>query len=390
MSAPSHDAARDVPVAGVCRDDLVPVRDAFVANFVERGEVGAAVCVMVDGEIVVDLVGGWSDAARTRPWTPDTLVDVYSAGKGVLATLALRLVDSGQLDLDAPVAAVWPEFACGGKERATVRHAFAHQAGVPAIREPLTNDDLWRWDRMTDAVAATDAWFEPGTQVVYHTNTYGHLLGEILRRAGGAGPAAALRRLADPLGADVWYALPDDVQSRCAEVLFEPPRALTEMFEREAASRDGVGRMIALAYANPPGYGSAGVVNAREWRGAEIPAANAHATAKGLARIYAALLVPDLVVSPDVLAEATRVQASGPCPVLGEHVEYGLGFVPTSARRPMGTNPRSFGHFGTGGAVGFADPDAGIAFGYVMNHVIPRWQSTRNRALIDSLYAALG
>lgn len=378
-----------VPVSGVCRDDLLPVRDAFVANFAERGEVGAAVCVIVDGEVVVDLVGGWSDAARTQPWTADTLVDVYSAGKGVLATLALQLVERGQLDLDAPIASVWPKFACGGKERATVRHALAHQAGVPAIREPLTNDDLWRWDRMTDAVAATEAWFEPGTQVVYHTNTYGHLVGEIVRRAGGAGPAAALRRLADPLDADVWYALPEDVQSQCAEVMFEPPRALSEMFEREAASRDGVGRMIALAYANPPGYGSAGVVNTREWRGAEIPAANAHATAKGLARIYAALLVPDLVISPDVLAEATRVQAAGPCPVLGEHIEYGLGFVPTSARRPMGTNRRGFGHFGTGGAVGFGDPDAGVAFGYVMNHVIPRWQSTRNRALIDSLYAAL-
>ena len=147
--------------------------------------------------------------------------------------------------------------------------------------------------------------------------------------------------------------------------------------------------MILLAYTNPPGYGSSGVANSPEWRGAEIPAANAHATARGLAQLYAALLVPDRVISPALLAEATRVQAAGPCPVLGEYIEYGLGFVPTSARRRMGTNPRSFGHFGSGGAVGFADPDAGVAFGYVMNHVIPRWQSTRNRALIDSLYAVL-
>ncbi|HWS44786.1 MAG TPA: serine hydrolase domain-containing protein [Acidimicrobiia bacterium] len=379
----------DVPVSGVCRDDLLPVQQAFRANFTERGEVGGAVCVIIDGEVVIDLVGGWSDAARTQPWTADTLVNIYSAGKGVLTTLALQLVDRGELELDAPIGALWPEFACAGKERATVRHAFTHQAGVPAIREPLTNDDLWKWDRMVGAVAATEAWFEPGTQVVYHTNTYGHLLGEILRRAGGLGPADALRRLATDVDADIWYALPPDVQARCAEVLFEPPAELRDALARNADSVDGVGRMILLAYTNPPGYGSSGVANSPEWRGAEIPAANAHATARGLAQLYAALLVPDRVISPALLAEATRVQAAGPCPVLGEYIEYGLGFVPTSARRRMGTNPRSFGHFGSGGAVGFADPDAGVAFGYVMNHVIPRWQSTRNRALIDSLYAVL-
>ena len=144
--------------------------------------------------------------------------------------------------------------------------------------------------------------------------------------------------------------------------------------------------MIALAYTNPPGYGSAGVVNTPEWRGALVPAANAHATAKGLAQVYAALAgsqPPGLV--RQLLAEATRVQAAGDCPVLGEYVEYGLGFVPTSARRPMGTNPTDLRSFRQRGAVGFGDPDAGVAFGYVMNHVVPRWQSSRNRALIDSL-----
>jgi CubicO group peptidase (beta-lactamase class C family) len=362
------------------------VQDAFLANFTERGEVGGAVCVMIDGEVAVDLAGGWADAARTRPWTADTLVDVYSAGKGVLATLALQLVDAGALELDAPIGEYWPEFACAGKERATVRHALSHQAGVPAIREPLTNDDLWRWDRMAEAVAATEAWFEPGTRVTYHTNTYGHLVGELIRRGGGHGPAAALRPVADALGADMWWAVPPEEQARCAEVIFETPPALRDAMGWDTDRLDDVTRMIILAYTNPPGYGSADVLNTAEWRGAEVPAANMHATARGLAELYAALLVPDRLLSAELLAEATRVQVAGECPVLGEHVEYGLGFVPTSARRPLGTNPRSFGHFGSGGAVGFADPDAGVAFGYVMNHVIPRWQSTRNRALIDALY----
>jgi CubicO group peptidase (beta-lactamase class C family) len=360
-----------------------------VENFTDRGELGAALCVLVDGEVVVDLVGGWADAARTRVWTRDTLVNVYSAGKAVLATLALQLVEAGRLGLDTPIASLWPEFAVGGKHRATVRHAFAHLAGVPAIREPLTNDDLWSWERMVGALAGTEAWLEPGSRVVYHTNTYGHLLGEIVHRAGGLMPAEALRRLASAIGADVWCALPRDVQSRCAEVIFESPPALRDALAAGAASRDEAGRMVALAYMNPPGYGSGGVVNTPEWRGAQLLAANAHATARGLAQLYAALLVPNRIVSSDLLTEATRVQSSGPCPVLGEHIEFGLGFVPTSSRRRLGRSARAFGHFGTGGAVGFADPETGVAFGYVTNRVAPGWQTRRNRALLDALDAAL-
>lgn len=376
-----------VPISGDCAPRFAGVREAFAANFAERGEVGAAVCVIVHGDVVVDLVGGWKDADRTQPWEADTIVDVYSAGKGVLATLALQLVDAGALELDAPVGDVWPEFACAGKEPATVRHALSHQAGVPAIREPLTTDDLWDWEHMTRALAATEAWFEPGSRVVYHTNTYGHLIGELIRRASGLSPAAALRQLADPLGADVWYALPDDVQARCAEVIFETPPALRAAFERDASSPDRERNMVALAYNNPQGYGSQGVVNTRAWRAAEVPAANAHASATGLARIYAAIL-DGSVLTPGLIEEASRVQASGHCPVLGEEIAYGLGFVPSSPRRRLG-GPRSFGHFGTGGALGFADPDAGVAFGYAMNHVIPRWQSTRNRALVDAVSEAL-
>jgi len=380
---------QELPLSGTCPDELGAVRDAFVANFSDRGEVGGAVCVLIDGEVVIDLVGGWRDAARTQPWRHDTLVDIYSAGKGVLATLALQLIEKGELALDGRVGGIWEDYACRGKEGTLVRHALAHLAGVPAIREPLTNDDLWDWERMSAALAATEPWSEPGTRVVYHTNTYGHLVGEIVRRASGRTVGAALRELAAALRADVWCSLPREEQPRCAEVIFESPPALRATMTQGLRSGDETHRMIALAYANPPGYGSAGVVNTPEWRGAQVPAANVHATAEGLAQVYAALLVPHRLLSPELLAEATRVQAAGDCPVLGEYVEYGLGFVPTSARRRMGPNPRAFGHFGTGGAVGFGDPDAGIAFGYAMNHVVPRWQSTRNRALIDTLYDCL-
>jgi CubicO group peptidase (beta-lactamase class C family) len=140
---------------------------------------------------------------------------------------------------------------------------------------------------------------------------------------------------------------------------------------------------------NPPGYGSGGVVNTPEWRGAQLLAANVHATARGLAQLYAALLVPNRILSSELLGEAIRVQSSGPCPVLGEPIAFGLGFVPTSPRRPLGRGERAFGHFGTGGALGFADPETRVSFGYVTNRVAPGWQTRRNRALLDALDAAL-
>ena len=374
----------EAPISGHCDSEFVAVREAFAANFAERGDVGAGVTVIRNGEIVVDLVGGWADGARTRVWQPDTIVDFYSVGKALVALSLLRLVDEGRIDLDDRVASVWPEFAAGGKETATVRHALCHRAGVPAIRAPLTNDDLWSWDRMTAAIAATPAWWEPGTRHSYHTNTYGHLIGEIARRVSGEMPGARLRAIAEPLAADVWFGVPVAEQVRCAELLWAPPSPFPDPYQFE-----GDASMTMLSYFNPPSFCSAGVVNTPEWRSAQIPATNGHGTATGVARIYAALLVPGRLLSPELLAEATRPQSEGFCPTLGEEVTFGLGFKPTTPRRPFGPNLRSFGHFGTGGSLGFADPDAGIAFGYVMNDVIPRWQSTRNRALIEAVYASV-
>lgn len=373
----------DTPVSGQCDQRFAAVREAFAVNFAERGEVGAAVCVLVHGVPVVDLVGGWADEARTRPWQHDTLVNFYSVGKAIVALLVLQLVDEGRLALDDPIASVWPEFAVGGKEHATVRQALCHQAGVPAIRSRLVDDDLWHWDRMTAALAATESWHEPGTQHVYHTNTYGHLVGEIYRRVAGQMPGQRLREVAGSVEADVYWGLTDAEQRRCAELLWAPATSLDAI---DPFTVDGDARMPLLSYFNPPGYSSRGVVNSPLWRAAQVPATNGHGSALGVARLYAAIIGDEPLLSPSLLAEATRVQSEGPCPVLGETVAFGLGVTPTSTRRPFGPNPRSFGHFGTGGALGFADPDSGVAFGYVMNHVIPRWQSTRNRALIDAVF----
>jgi CubicO group peptidase (beta-lactamase class C family) len=371
---------------------FAPVRDVFAANF-EDGELGASCAVTLEGRTVVDLWGGWADVECTRPWAKDTIVNAYSVGKPFVALALLQLVAAGAVDLDGPASRWWPELLAG-QQGATVRDVLCHRAGVPAIRPPLTNDDLTNWDTMTAAVAATEPWWPPGSRHTYHTNTYGFLVGELARRVTGLLPSQWLReRVAGPLGADAAWALPDADLARCADVRWEagpfptPDRdAILQLPDEQA--------MVFLGYFNPPGIASVGIVNTRAWRQTQVPSTNLHATAAGIARIYAALaaggtLDGTTVLDSDVLAEATTVQSEGWCPVLEREVSFGLGFQPTRADRSFGPNAGSFGHFGTGGSLGFADPSAGLAFGYVMNAVKPRWQNSRNRALVESVYACL-
>jgi CubicO group peptidase (beta-lactamase class C family) len=371
-------------VEGRCEPGFGEVLDAFHANFSERGELGAAVTVIRHGRVVVDLWGGFRDESRSVPWDERTMANFYSAGKPLVATLLLRELETRSLDLDTPVVDLWPEFGNGGKGGATVRHALCHRAGVPAIRRTLSNEDLWDWATMVTALAGTPAWFEPGSRHVYHTNTYGHLVGELARRVSGCSPHELLSGLADEIGADVHFGVDVDDLERCADIVLDAasPAALPE-------DDGGEGSMILRGYFNPPGYSSFGVVNSVVWRTAEIPSTNGHGTARGLAAFYAALLEDGRILGLALRDEATAPQSIGHCPVLGEEVTFGLGFQPSTPRRTFGQGVTGFGHFGTGGAVGFADPEHGIALGYVMNHVIPRWQSTRNRALIDAVYRSL-
>ncbi len=309
-------------------------------------------------------------------------MNYYSVGKAVAATLVLRLVDAGEIGLDTPVADVWPEFGAHGKHTVTVADALSHRAAVPAIRRPMTDDDLADWSLMAEALAATEPWWPIGSRHGYHTNTFGHLTGEIVRRVTGELPAAVLAGLASEIGADIHIGVPVGERHRCAEVIWDSP---VPPIPADTSGLEGDVLLNLQAHFNPPGYSSVGLVNSDFWRSVQVPSTNGHGTARGLAGFYAALLDPGRVLSPDLLATAAQPASVGPCPILGEDVVFGLGFTPTTERRPLGESPRAFGHFGTGGALGFADPDAGIAFGYVMNHVIPRWQSTRNRALIDAL-----
>jgi CubicO group peptidase (beta-lactamase class C family) len=368
------------------------VREAFVANLTERGEHGAALCVVVDGAVVVDLCGGWADRRRRVPWPPDGLVNVFSVGKAFAALCVARLAGEGRLSVDEPVATYWPEFAANGKAAVTVRQLLAHQAGLPAVRRRLPPGAMLDHELMAAALADQEPWWEPGTAHGYHTNTFGFLVGELVRRVDGRTLGTVLREdVARPLGADAHIGLPAALHPRVVEFLWPGIPAP----EHEPPGLSDAQLMEFNAYSNPSGLSGAGVVNTAGWREAEIPSTNAHATARGVARVYTALAAGGAVdgvrvVGDAVLAQFSTEQASGEDLILHRPSRFGLGFQLTQPERPLGPGPRGFGHFGAGGSLGFCDPDASVAFGYVINEMGPRWQNPRNRALIDAVYRSLG
>jgi len=381
------------PIEGHCDARFARVREAFAGNFAEHGEVGAAVAVTVDGRTVVDLWAGHADAARRRPWQSDTLVNVFSVTKILTTICALRLVERGALDLDAPVARLWPEFAAAGKSAITLRQILAHRAGLPAVRAPLREGAMLDWTAMTAALAVQEPWWRPGERHGYHVNTFGFLAGELIRRASGVGVGALLcDEVARPLGADVHLGLPPALHARVAEFLWT---ASVPPAPPDPASLPDDLALQWNTYFNPPGIsGSGGWVNRPDWRLGEVPSTNGHATARGIARVFAALAAHGSIdgvrmLAPETIAAATVEHSCGDDLVLNRPSRFGLGFQLTQPERPLGPNAHAFGHFGSGGALGFCDPDARLSFGYVMNHMGPRWQNPRNAALVEALYASL-
>jgi len=376
-------------IAGTCDGRFAAVREAFRENFSERGELGAGVTVIVEGQTVVELWGGWADTDRSRRWQEDTVVNVFSVGKALAAVCVLALVSRGSLELDDPVSRHWPEFAAAGKEGVTVREVLSHRAGLAAISRDLPEGSLYDWAQVTQALAEQEPWWTPGTGHGYHVHTFGFLAGEIVRRVTGERIGSFLRReVAERLGVELSFGLDPRARPRRAEYVFDW-KTSARAAQAQRAFRDT--HLRERAYMNPPGATGIGTVNTAAWQDAELPSANLHAGAPAIARVYDALLsdAPPLV-GEDVLREAIAEASVGEDLVLGRQSRFGLGFQLTQPERPLGPNPRSFGHFGTGGALGFADPDAGVAFGYVMNRGGPQWQDPRNRALIDAVYTALG
>jgi CubicO group peptidase (beta-lactamase class C family) len=379
-------------VSGTCDDAFRQVRDAFAENFESRDEVGASLCIALAGRVVVDLWGGYANGARTRAWAADTLVNVFSVGKAFAAVCVLRMAGQGRLDLDDRVAVHWPGFAAKGKEDVTVRQLLSHQAGLPAVSKRLPPGAMFDWQVMTAALADQEPWWPPGSAHGYHVNTFGFLAGEVARRIDGRSLGTYLRdEVAAPLGADFHIGLPASEEFRVAEFLWAAPTPAEEEPPRIAPHE----LMEYNAYFNPSGLSGAGTVNTRAWREAEIPSTNGHGTARGVARLYQALagggtIDGVAVVDRGLLDEAASEHVYGEDQLLHRPTRFGLGFQLTQKERSFGPGTRAYGHFGAGGSLGFCDPEAGLAFGYVGNQVGPRWQNPRNRALIDAVFHSLG
>lgn len=388
----------DAPVVeGHCDAAFRLVKEAFVANFTGLREVGASVAVSVGGRTVVDLWGGSADS-EGRPWSRDTLVDVFSVGKAMVALSLLVLIDRGQLDFDDEVAVHWPEFASAGKDSVTLSQLLSHQAGVPGIRRRLPTEAIYDWGVMTNALAAEEPWWVPGSAHGYHVNTFGFLGGEIVRRVSGTGFARFFEtEVAGPLGADFHFGLSHTDQSRAAEFMFPGAGTVSgagTVLAPGTVPGDDREDPLAIVYSNPPGVSGLGTVNSAAWRSAVHPSTNGHANARAIARIYELLAsgghLGDLrLVALDILEAATAEQVSGADLVLGRSSRFGFGFQLTQPERPLGPGGSGFGHFGAGGSLGMADPDAGLAFGYAMNRFGHRWQDPRNQALLSAVYSSL-
>ena len=385
----ADEAAEAVAVGGSVAPGFEGVRAAFEANFAHRGEAGAACTVYVAGRAVVDLWGG--TAAAGTPYTGRTVQLVASATKGALAICALRLVERGLLDLDAPVAAYWPEFAAVGKADLPVRFLLAHRAGLPYVDGHLTVDQLLSWDPLVEALAAQEPVWAPGTAHGYHAITYGHLVGEVLARVTGHSPGAELAdSVAGPLGLDLAIGLPAADCVRVAPLIPAPPPAPgqepDELTRRLADPASAAHRAFFLS------SGLFALLNhERLWR-AQVPAANGIGSAHALARMYAATIgeVDGIrLLEAATVAEAARPHAAGTDAVTGYQTRYGLGFQLPFPFRPL-SGGGSFGHYGLGGAVGFADPDRGFAFGYAPTRMAPALPAdARSGALVDAVLACL-
>jgi CubicO group peptidase (beta-lactamase class C family) len=390
----------DVTIHGECAPRFARVREVFAAAFAAGKEVGAAVAVVHDGETVVDLWGGWADQARTRPWERDTIVNVYSCTKAMAAICAQQLVERGKLDLDAPVAEYWPEFGQRGKSRIPVRWLLSHRAGLACVRETLPMEALYDWTMITEALAAEEPNWEPGTTHGYHAVTYGWLAGELVRRIDGRSVGTYFRdEIAGPLGLDFHIGLADQHHHRVGELSELGATGLDELDPSalglmQIILTDPMG-ISARAFMNPPSIALG--VNNPEWRRAEIPGANGHAPARGLARVYGALARGgDLdgvhVLDPASITRLSTEHSAGKDLVLQVDTRFGLGVMLPQQRRDarFGPSERAFGHPGAGGALGCGDPDAKIGFGYTPNLLGPHiLLDPRAVNLLGAVYASL-
>lgn len=371
-------------IHGFCPDRFAGVHAAFEQNFASGQELGARFALVQAGEVVVDLWAGFADRQRTRPFDEKTLTPVFSTTKAIAALLIARLVDAGKLDYGQPVAEVWPEFAQGGKGAITVEQVMSHQEGLSGFPDEMDPALWFDWDAICAKLAAMAPLWPPGSASGYHPVTFGYLAGEIFRRVDGRTMGTALREdLARPFDLDLWIGLPDEEHHRAADL--QRPNGLPNFGEINEATRAA----FLTPWSSPGGRGQA------EWRRFEIPSANGHATAPALARLVGALaddgwLDGEQILSPALIAEASRERILGQDLVLPFVMSWGAGFMRNAPVKVWGAGEQTFGHSGWGGSCAFADPETKLAGAYVMNK-----QSTdligdaRAKRLIEAAYAAL-
>ena len=390
------DGAGVVGIRGLVERGFEGVRDAFVGNFASGLEVGAALCVHMDGRKVVDLCGGFFDAEGSRPYGPDALQLVFSSTKGVTAVCANLLAQRGLLDLDAPVATYWPEFAQAGKDSVPVRWLLTHQAGVPALDRTLTQEEVWEWEPVVEALAVQTPFWEPGTAHGYHALTYGYLVGEVVRRISGRSLGTFFaEEVAGPLGLDFYIGLPEELERRVSPIVGAP-------IAGAAQAAPGYGSTLLARALNMGGaLGDRQWMNRRGWHAAEVPGGAGITNATSLSRLYAGLIGPVEGGPPEPLLRAEQMELARKVQTFGADQVFlsvglpleqkiGLGFWRSSPMTGWG-GEGAFGHGGAGGSYGFADPERGLAVGYVMNKMAEGvLLDPRAPAIVKAVYAAIG
>jgi len=379
-----------VEVKGYCDKKFAAVKEAFRKNFENNLELGASFAATIDGRFVVDLWGGYADAAQKRPWKRDTIVSVASTTKVMTAICALMLIDRGQLDLDAPVAKYWPEFAQNGKEKLPVRYLLSHQAGLAYFEETIPVEALYDWNRIVNMLAAQKPIWEPGKHSGYHALTFGYLVGEVVRRITKKTLGTFFREeVAIPLNADFHIGVPEEHDYRIGEMIRPPVLKPGEPGYVELDPNSLPGKVMM----NPPIVGG-NYVKERAWRAAEIPAANGHGNAHSIARVGAAMacggeLDGVRLMRLSTIEKAIEEQCYKTDLVLGMRVRYGLGFGLRSKEMPVGPNPRTFFWSGAGGSVTVMDLDARLSWAYVMNKMSFEAPDPRSLGISQALYASL-
>jgi CubicO group peptidase (beta-lactamase class C family) len=387
-------------VHGTCHPAFTSVREEFVRNFAERGELGASLHLAVDGDVVVDLWGGTADPATERPWKADTLAVAYSCTKGIAALALHMLIDRGLVDLEALVSDYWPEYGCNGKESTTVRMLLDHSAGVPAVDADVQPGDMYDADIMATYLAQQRPWWEPGTRNGYHLVTFGWTIGEIVRRVSGLTLGQFIaKEIAEPLGADFYLGLPAELEDRVAPITAWQPGPEFVPTPYTLAMLDPTS-VQAVAMRNVT---AAGVnANSRAFRAAELGGMGGIATARGLAGIYTPLALGggSLISSDAIVRMSQPAVATSEDALLLIPTRFGLGFMTSMDNRRRGPRangssvvlgPTAFGHVGMGGSLGFADPAERLSFGYVMNrHGEGILLNEKGQSLVDAAYRSLG